>query len=121
MTYYILEGDEIKGPYTVGQLRSMWNTGAITVNTLYAAEGYPQWLPMVNLLPQLEPPAAPPPLLSPQQTEQSSKAGQPLVMEDRNATGFLGKPGTLSHTANVGCATLILGLVVAVVLIRGCT
>ena len=35
----------------------------------------------------------------------------PLQVKDVNAHGFLGKPGTAFHAANVGCLTMILGVV----------
>ena len=34
----------------------------------------------------------------------------PLKVKDVNAQGFLGKPGTGYHAANIGCLTLILGI-----------
>jgi hypothetical protein len=40
----------------------------------------------------------------------------PAQVEDINATGILGKPGTGFHAANVGCATLIIGVVVLLVI-----
>lgn len=59
MSYYILQNDETKGPFTIGQLRSMWSSGAITLNTLYCEAGYERWLPMSELLPLLEPSSSP--------------------------------------------------------------
>jgi hypothetical protein len=60
MGFYILQKDETKGPYTIGQLRSLWSSGAITGDTLYCEEGYDQWLPLRDIIDQLEsaPPAA---------------------------------------------------------------
>jgi hypothetical protein len=40
----------------------------------------------------------------------------PAQVEDVNATGILGKPGTGFHAANVGCATLIIGVAVLLVI-----
>lgn len=60
MSYYILQNDETKGPYTIGQLRSMWNSGAITGQTHYCQEGYSEWLPLRGLQAELEPPPPPP-------------------------------------------------------------
>jgi hypothetical protein len=37
---------------------------------------------------------------------------QPQKMEDINATGFLGKPGTGYHALNLGCLVLLLGIVI---------
>ena len=42
---------------------------------------------------------------------------RPPDVEDVNATGFLGKPGTGTHTLNVGCATLLIAIFVLLVLV----
>ena len=42
---------------------------------------------------------------------------QPSKVEDVNAGGFMGKPGTMSHALNVGCATFLIGIVVVVILL----
>ncbi|MBM3877027.1 MAG: DUF4339 domain-containing protein [Verrucomicrobia bacterium] len=68
MSYYILEGDDTKGPFTIGQLRSMWNTGSITTKTMHCREDDAEWRPLSSILHELEPPAKPPPLAAlPQQ------------------------------------------------------
>lgn len=54
MSYYLLQNDETKGPYTIGQLRSMWNSGAITGDTFYCEEGYKEWLRLTFIADQLE-------------------------------------------------------------------
>lgn len=61
MSYYILQNDETKGPYTIGQLRGMWSSGAITTDTLYCREGWSEWLPLLAMARELEalPPSAP--------------------------------------------------------------
>lgn len=59
MSYYILEGEETKGPFTIGQLRSMWSTGGITAKTMYCQEGDQQWRPLGSILHLLEPPPIP--------------------------------------------------------------
>ena len=71
MSYYILQNDETKGPYTIGQLRSMWNSGAITGQTLFCQEGFSQWLPLSDLQSELEPPQPSQP--SPQFYQQPSQ------------------------------------------------
>ena len=40
---YISNGGEAQGPYEIGQLRSMWNTGQLTANTLYWDEERQEW------------------------------------------------------------------------------
>ena len=74
MSYYLLQNDETKGPYTIGQLRAMWNSGVITADTLYCREGWSEWLPLLGMIRDLEPPAEPPPLPPPVITEQSYQA-----------------------------------------------
>ena len=64
--YWITIGSEQRGPYTLGQLRSMWHSGAITGNTLYWQQGFDEWFPLSLLVEDLEPtpPVPPPPLPS---------------------------------------------------------
>jgi hypothetical protein len=62
MRYSILQNHETKGPYTIGQLRSMWNSGAITGDTLYCEEDSDQWETMERLATELDQPQGPPPL-----------------------------------------------------------
>lgn len=52
--YLIFQNGEQKGPFTLLQLRAMWSSGAITVQTLYWQEGQPEWLPLEPMLNQLE-------------------------------------------------------------------
>lgn len=52
--YYILEQEEAKGPFTIGQLRSMWSTGSITMKTMHCQEGDEQWRPLRSILHLLE-------------------------------------------------------------------
>ena len=63
--YWLTIGGEQRGPYTIAQLRSMWNSGSITVNTLYWQHGFDEWFPLSFIIDLLEPPqpAAPPPPL----------------------------------------------------------
>ena len=41
--FYISNGGDALGPYEIDQLRSMWNSGQITANTLYWNEGKKEW------------------------------------------------------------------------------
>ncbi|MDB2327301.1 DUF4339 domain-containing protein [bacterium] len=62
--YWITIGDEQRGPYTISQLRSMWQSGTITANTLYWQQGFDDWFSLSTIIDLLEPhqPAAPPAL-----------------------------------------------------------
>jgi len=62
MKYLIIQNQETKGPYTIGQLRSMWHSGAITGETLYCEDGSDQWETMERLATELDQPQVPPPL-----------------------------------------------------------
>ncbi len=53
--YFILSDGKQAGPYTIGQLRSMWQSGIITTETQYYFEGAPNWQPMIKLRSMLEP------------------------------------------------------------------
>ena len=71
MDYYVIQNGETNGPYTIGQLRAMWNSGTLTGETLYCREGWTEWLPLSAMIEELEPPVyvppqntSPPPLLS---------------------------------------------------------
>src|ERR1035438_236944 len=84
MRYYILLNDETKGPYTIGQLRSMWNSGAITGETLFCQEGYEEWLPLNRLQAELEPS----PVLPPQTHAYAPPSPQPFThIQTIEATG----------------------------------
>src|SRR5713101_6405846 len=85
MSYYTLQNDETKGPYTLGQLRSMWNAGSITSETLHSQEGYSEWLPLSTIIHELEPPAAPPIEPSP-----PPQFHQPAARPQRKGVGVLG-------------------------------
>jgi hypothetical protein len=62
VNYFIDLNGETYGPYTVGQLRSMWGSGQVTGDTLYCKEGDESWQQLRVLADMLELPSAPPPL-----------------------------------------------------------
>lgn len=58
--YFILKGtdQEQAGPYTMEQLRSMWDAGLITSNTMYWKDGMPAWSMLGTMLqnrPKIQP------------------------------------------------------------------
>lgn len=77
MSYFIHLDDEAKGPFTIGQLRSMWRSGAITGDTLYCAEGYEEWLHLRVLADELEEVQQPPPI---------PRSPPPLIVPNRRST-----------------------------------
>ncbi|HTJ00295.1 MAG TPA: DUF4339 domain-containing protein [Dongiaceae bacterium] len=54
MDYYVNIAGQTKGPYTIHQLRQMWNAGTVTRQTLYSQEGMSEWLPLGHLQYHLE-------------------------------------------------------------------
>ena len=61
--YYIVVEGEKKGPYALSQLRDMWKSGAITMDTKYASEGMTGWAdigPLMDTNPSPPPSNLPP-------------------------------------------------------------
>ena len=48
--FYIANDDGDKGPYALSQLRKMWDSGIITMDTLYWHEGMPTWGKVSDLM-----------------------------------------------------------------------
>lgn len=44
------------GPYTINQLRTMWNDGRLTKQHEFRYDGTPAWIPLAKLIHELEPP-----------------------------------------------------------------
>ena len=57
--YHIVLNEQNAGPYTIGQLRAMWQSGAVTAQTQYWFEGAADWRPLINLRSMLEPSVTP--------------------------------------------------------------
>jgi hypothetical protein len=53
--YHLWLEERAKGPFTLGQLRAMWNGGQITRDTLYVVEGGSEWCPLSDIIGELEP------------------------------------------------------------------
>ncbi len=53
--YYVMVGEEKKGPYTLAQLQTMWKTGSLNVDTQYWFDGQGEWMPLSTILELLEP------------------------------------------------------------------
>lgn len=50
MNYYISDAGEQRGPYTRNQLTRMWDSGAVTAEALYSAEGMTEWRRLEELV-----------------------------------------------------------------------
>ena len=48
--YYIVVAGEKRGPYSLSQLRDMWKSGAITMDTKYASQGMTSWADIGELM-----------------------------------------------------------------------
>lgn len=55
--HYLLLDNISQGPYTLNQLRGMWQAGQVTSETLHHMDGYAEWHPLEIILEDLEPPA----------------------------------------------------------------
>jgi hypothetical protein len=53
--YCLILDDKEQGPFTIGQLRSLWNAAKITTETLYTQPGMAGWRPLSDILSTLEP------------------------------------------------------------------
>jgi TM2 domain-containing membrane protein YozV len=54
--HYLFMNGEQKGPYTIGQLQTMWRNGTITSETRHFMDGYSEWMPLEIIVPDLDPP-----------------------------------------------------------------
>jgi TM2 domain-containing membrane protein YozV len=52
--FLFLDGQQ-KGPFSMSQLQSMYQTGAITRETPHFMDGYTEWMPLEIIVPDLEP------------------------------------------------------------------
>lgn len=94
--YYLLIKDETQGPFTLHQVRAMWNAGTLTGVTFFTRPGMTEWKPLLDMQNELESQASPtspsqpavhgnPPSASQSSTAQSpngvksAQAGQPAV------------------------------------------
>lgn len=86
--YFLLQEQVRKGPFTISQLRSMWNAGAITSETPYWQEGFDDWRPLAAIIDDLEPSAP-----TPQQASlNSSPAPANLPKSGAEETLWIGSP-----------------------------
>jgi hypothetical protein len=60
--YYLWLNGAQAGPYTLQQVQSMWSAGQITALTLYWQEGKADWKPLGEIISEIEPASAPPPM-----------------------------------------------------------
>ena len=56
--YYLIENGSKRGPFTINQIRSMWNSGAINQLTTFSTEGDPSLRPLKVIIDEIEAPVA---------------------------------------------------------------
>ena len=75
--YYLWLNETQAGPYTVNQLRGMWQSGQITAQTLYFTDGMTDWMALAAIVSILEEsqiaPAAAPQAVTVNNTDGTSK------------------------------------------------
>src|SRR5436309_798384 len=49
-SYYLLIGGQEQGPWTLGEVRTFWQVGAVTLETLYARPGMNEWKALSAIL-----------------------------------------------------------------------
>lgn len=76
--YYLCIDGETRGPYSAAQLRSMWNSGAITLDTQYWSDGLDDWYSVSNLFDFIkEAQATPEPAQQDNNVESPLRSSQP--------------------------------------------
>ena len=48
-TYYLMLNGQQSGPYTVNQMKAMWQAGSISASTYYWQNGMADWQPLANV------------------------------------------------------------------------
>ncbi len=111
MSYYIIQNEETKGPYTLGQLRSMWSAGSITSNTMHCQEGDTEWRPLSAIVRELEPPVAIPPPVA------QSAVSSPKTSVDSGSSVRCGRVVKKIEFAGLGAIVQIIGILFSITLV----
>ena len=53
--YFVMVGDEQRGPFTLEQLQGMWRSGSVTMDSKYWIEGLDEWMPLSSILELFQP------------------------------------------------------------------
>ena len=54
--YYIVVDEKQKGPFTISQIKALWDRAEITSDTLYSSKGMDGWRPLLELMEEHEEP-----------------------------------------------------------------
>ena len=52
--YYIVADEKQKGPFTISQIKALWDRAEITSDTLYSSKGMDGWRPLLELMEEHE-------------------------------------------------------------------
>jgi hypothetical protein len=94
MSYFIHQSGQTEGPFTLTELRDLWDAGRINRNTLFCEEGYDEWLQMKQLVEVLG------------ENQTSLSMGAPPLLSSSAAP----KPSRRSRSVVVLAAVLAAGL-----------
>jgi TM2 domain-containing membrane protein YozV len=100
-TYFLLINGQQNGPYTVNQMKAMWQTGSINVGTQYWQVGMSGWQPLANIRHFIEVPNA------------QGNTGNPIVINQVNqnaAYGFAAPPQAFMRSTKSRGVYIVLGL-----------
>lgn len=103
MKYYVLLGNETKGPYTLGQMRSMWLSGSFTSETQYCEEGGTEWRDLREIQRDLEAEGLPTHESKSKKSSRRNKAIGAALM-------FVGIPGCVAASQTTDGVGLWLGM-----------
>ena len=117
--YYLYRNKEWQGPYSMGQLRSMWHSGALTTDTYYRQDDPGEWFQLSALAEQLEPPTSPtipppvpaptPPPLASQRSITAQHSGEPASFGARFGAYII--DAIVGNIAAFICAFIILVII----------
>lgn len=99
-SYYLMLSGEQRGPFTVNQMKSMWQGGSINAGTHYWQTGMSSWQPLSNIQHFLDAPSA------------QQQASQPIVINqvNQNVAAFApAYPAMMRSTKSRG-VYIVLGL-----------
>jgi len=98
--HYLLIDNQQTGPYTLSQLKAMWETGIVSATTLFWKEGQAAWEPLLKISFLLDPPHSSFHQNPPQQPASPLSAYQ----SDRNT-----RTNERQETSSLAISSLILG------------
>lgn len=91
MEYHVLINNQQAGPHTIEQLRSMWASGTVTLDTPFWTAGMPDWQPLRTIITTLQPPKPTPIVYATSASSRSRDPGsQPTPTSRRSYRSYAG-------------------------------